>query len=101
MSGSSPLTRGKLNHTEPPIQQIGLIPAHAGKTHKATRVARLPGDHSQVGWLPPSCAPHHYSKKDLSLLTRGKRLRGFLHFLRSRLIPTHAGKTSPWTLSTR
>ena len=22
---------------------------------KATRVARLPGDHSQVGWLPPSC----------------------------------------------
>ena len=70
-SGSSPLTRGKLNHTEPPIQQIRLIPAHAGKTHNATRVARLPGDHSQVGWLPPSCEPYHYPEKDSSPLKQG------------------------------
>ena len=30
--GSSPLTRGKLEHTHNPIERKGLIPAHAGKT---------------------------------------------------------------------
>ena len=50
---------------------VRLISAHAGKTHNATRVAHLPGDHSQVGWLPPSCVPCHYSEKDSSPLTQG------------------------------
>jgi len=31
-SGSSPLTRGKLDATDKPINQRRLIPAHAGKT---------------------------------------------------------------------
>ena len=97
---------GKASPLQPPPSPPGLPPValrsplHV-KTHNAARVTHLPEDHSQVGWLPPSCVPCRYSEKDSSLLTQGKRLRGFLHFLRSRLIPTHAGKTSPWTLSTR
>ena len=63
------------------------------KTHNAARVTHLPGDHSQVGWLPPSCAPHHYSKKDSSLLTRGKHLLTLHAECLERLIPAHAGKT--------
>ena len=30
---------------------------------------RLPGDHSQVGWLPPSYAPYHCFENASSLLT--------------------------------
>ena len=47
-----------------------------------------------MGWLPPSCAPHHYSKKDSSLLTRGKHLLTLHAECLERLIPAHAGKTS-------
>ena len=64
-----------------------------------TRVTRLPGDHSQVGWLPPSSVPYHYSEKDSSPLTRGKRRRFREWPGRTRLIPAHAGKTRqcpPW-----
>ena len=73
----------------------GFIPAHAVNTHNAARVARLPGDHSQVGWLPPSCAPHHYSEKDSSLLTRGIRDPMPVGHGDRRIIPTHVGNTSP------
>ena len=72
-SGSSPLTRGKLDRPEPPAPGTRLIPAHAGKTRQGGgRRARGAG---------------------LSPLTRGKlvdldRQRG-----RLRLIPAHAGKT--------
>ena len=32
LTGSSPLTRGKLNDTGAALGRDGLIPAHAGKT---------------------------------------------------------------------
>lgn len=32
-------------------------------------MARLPGDHSLVGWLPPSYAPYHCFENASSLLT--------------------------------
>ena len=73
----------------------GFIPAHAVNTHNAARVARLPGDHSPVSWLPPSCAPHHYSEKDSSLLTRGIRDPMPVGHGDRRIIPTHVGNTSP------
>ena len=60
MRASSPLTRGKLFRGLLRLWRHGFIPAHAGKT---MRVARLPGDCSQVGWLPPSYV-------GLSLFTR-------------------------------
>lgn len=101
--GSSPLTRGKLLSRRPLRPRKGPIPAHAGKTHNVTRVAHLPGDHSQVGWLPPSCAPHHYSKKDSSLLTQGIPV-GYGDRVRiPGIIPANAGNTWPTgrTVSTR
>ena len=35
--GSSPLTRGKQPRACGPVWLVGLIPAHAGKTHRTTR----------------------------------------------------------------
>ena len=32
-------------------------PSSFRRSVSTTRVAHLPGDHSQVGWLPPSYAP--------------------------------------------
>ena len=93
---------GKASPLQPPPSPPGLPPValrsplHV-KTHNAARVTHLPGDHSQVGWLPPSCAPHHYSKKDSSLLTRGKLLRGRFQRVNARFIPAHAGKTGSAT----
>ena len=67
---------GKASPLQPPPSPPGLPPValrsplHV-KTHNAARVAHLPGDHSQVGWLPPSCVTCHYFEKDSSLLKRG------------------------------
>ena len=64
-----------------------------------TRVTRLPGDHSQVGWLPPSSVPYHYSEKDSSPLTRGKLAARQRRVPQAGFIPAHAGKTRqcpPW-----
>lgn len=49
----------------------GLKPTHVEKT---TRVARLPGDHSQVGWLPPSYAAYHYFENESSPITGETRI---------------------------
>ena len=56
-------------------------------------MARLPGDHSQVGWLPPSYALYHYVENDSSPLTQRKlRQTGLFPSFRG-LIPARAGKT--------
>ena len=73
MSGSSPLTRGKLVSLETLDPTRGLIPAHAGKTRHA------------------SASPLEFSGS--SPLTRGKRDAGGWAAWRARLIPAHAGKT--------
>lgn len=91
--GSSPLTRGKRDVRPRKMPAVRPISAHAGKTHNATRVAHLPGDHSQVGWLPPSCVPCHYSEKDSSLLTRGTPGPWEEQSQRERIIPAYAGNT--------
>ena len=56
-------------------------------------MTRLPGDHSQVGWLPPSSVPYHYSEKDSSPLTRGKLAARQRRVPQAGFIPAHAGKT--------
>ena len=79
---------GRRHHSRVPHD---LSPTHVGKT---TRVARLPGDHSQVGWLPPSYALYHYVENDSSPLTQRKlRQTGLFPSFRG-LIPARAGKTS-------
>ena len=76
-------------------------------------MARLPGDHSQVGWLPPSYVHYHFSGtpqprshrenfgdfgcgttfSGSSPLMRGKHSQVADLMTEARLIPAHAGKT--------
>ena len=93
VQGSSPLTRGKRCHRVRQCLSGRLVPAHTGKTHNATRAAHLPGDHSQVGWLPPSCVPCHYSEKDSSPLTQGTHVERDWDRQVGRIIPAHAWNT--------
>ena len=93
-SGSSPLTRGKLEIIPHVRIVVGLIPAHAGKTRfqcegRAPRQAhpRSRGENHEV-------ATNSDLTHGSSPLTRGK-LQGIrIAFARDRLIPAHAGKTS-------
>ena len=43
--GSSPLTRGKPGRARNRVGQLGLIPAHAGKTHAARAAVCAPAAH--------------------------------------------------------
>ena len=92
-AGSSPLTRGKRVLQGDKRVQVGLIPAHAGKTSsrppgRRRRPAhpRSRGENSGSPF-PARCA------WGSSPLTRGKQAVGSLSVMRFRLIPAHAGKT--------
>ena len=92
--GSSPLTRGKHIDRTRRQRQVGLIPAHAGKTacttwqgpsrpaHPRSRGENLPS------WLRRNTA------SGSSPLTRGKPRQDRRSHQRRRLIPAHAGKTT-------
>ena len=73
MRGSSPLTRGKLPGWTGPGTRPGLIPAHAGKTHRGRPAPLCPRAH------PRSRGENHYldgagdQGRGSSPLTRGKR----------------------------
>ena len=92
--GSSPLTRGKLLGLRADRDQVGLIPAHAGKT--APRALAYP---------PAAAHPRSRGENKLpkgrsswasgsSPLTRGKREDEHGPVVLNRLIPAHAGKTT-------
>ena len=73
MTGSSPLTRGKLHAVGGELSRDGLIPAHAGKTARQGRASRSPRAH-------PRSRGENLATTDLtelqmgsSPLTRGKR----------------------------
>ena len=92
-AGSSPLTRGKPRLHAPPLPQLRLIPAHAGKTphQRSTRKPRRAhprsrGENGQDHLRPDQGVGS-------SPLTRGKRSRQAQRLLPVRLIPAHAGKT--------
>ncbi len=93
VTGSSPLTRGKLGAVATVIGSIRLIPAHAGKTYCQDCQARFSPAH------PRSRGENSYRPRPRfplvgsSPLTRGKRLVGTDRKFRSGLIPAHAGKT--------
>ena len=92
--GSSPLTRGKHPHRRATEGPRGLIPAHAGKTRRATkRAPRLRAHPRSRG--ENSCRPDSsHTRGGSSPLTRGKRGRGVCAVRAAGLIPAHAGKTS-------
>ena len=92
--GSSPLTRGKRFGHLVEVLDAGLIPAHAGKTPKASE---RPGTHrahprsrgeNVTGTLVPGV------QSGSSPLTRGKLSCGRLGCRLVGLIPAHAGKTA-------
>ena len=96
--GSSPLTRGKLGELHDAAEEVGLIPAHAGKTlfdktHVTSRRAhpRSRGENR----LGPDGARLALGS---SPLTRGKRRRPAQQPRAAGLIPAHAGKTQVVTV---
>ena len=93
LRGSSPLTRGKRDHSLPQRLITGLIPAHAGKTASSCQPATLDSAHprsrGENNTRGVSTARHPGS----SPLTRGKPWRGRCEQVGRGLIPAHAGKT--------
>ncbi len=97
VSGSSPLTRGKLHDPADLVGNVRLIPAHAGKTQTwgpgpASRPAhpRSRGENSDT--LSGTFESHGSSP-----LTRGKLEDTLTAILPRGLIPAHAGKTFIWS----
>ena len=96
-SGSSPLTRGKLEVLRNACNQRGLIPAHAGKTlvQKIGEPSKKAHPRSRgenccatcIALLPRGSSP----------LTRGKLVIRVERLDLLRLIPAHAGKTTKET----
>ena len=92
--GSSPLTRGKHDFVLARRLDVGLIPAHAGKTshHDLSKVRTWAHPRSR-GENSPSAAvsPSGWGS---SPLTRGKHVDIGFPDGTTRLIPAHAGKTN-------
>ena len=91
--GSSPLTRGKPGIRLRSWRRSGLIPAHAGKTHRSSTVVH-PGRAHPRSRGENQCRRLR-NDRDLgsSPLTRGKLLQARERRPGGRLIPAHAGKT--------
>ena len=94
VSGSSPLTRGKLVRSAGTSRADRLIPAHAGKTRRYTSPGVVAWAHprSRGENARPWCPRH--SPAGSSPLTRGKPHHLTLARALLRLIPAHAGKTA-------
>ena len=93
--GSSPLTRGKPRSHPGCVWSGRLIPAHAGKTSTPGPTCRPSRAHPRSRG---ENAPHSAltrSTRGSSPLTRGKRVTQLLQGHIGRLIPAHAGKTTP------
>ena len=96
-SGSSPLTRGKPASWGVMLLRLRLIPAHAGKTRLMSAGMIQARAHPRSrGENIADSAPDR-SSRGSSPLTRGKRPTCRCCQATHRLIPAHAGKTSPYS----
>ena len=96
-TGSSPLTRGKPARLAVPVDQDGLIPAHAGKTGPVTINALSARAHPRSRGENTHPVRTGGAGVGSSPLTRGKlAFRGDVPPAAG-LIPAHAGKTSVTT----
>ena len=93
MSGSSPLTRGKLAWCKRLHTCLRLIPAHAGKTDAARTCQEPVGAHPRSRGENGSAASIISVRSGSSPLTRGKLGCPLRTDQGQRLIPAHAGKT--------
>ena len=98
--GSSPLTRGKPCSMCRRASSVGLIPAHAGKTHAKPGYPKTAEAHPRS--RGENCTPGTRVPvtQGSSPLTRGKHHDGRPPGLHRRLIPAHAGKTGAHGLRT-
>ena len=91
--GSSPLTRGKLQHGRVGHDGGGLIPAHAGKTPRRrehpSRLRAHPRSRGENG----QASAAYFATQGSSPLTRGKPRSRYSALCGTGLIPAHAGKT--------
>ena len=93
-AGSSPRMRGKLSPARVYIAFDGLIPAHAGKTSRASPKSLLCLAHPRACGENPNIGRASSHSTGSSPRMRGKLFFGVV-FTRARgLIPAHAGKTS-------
>ena len=91
--GSSPLTRGKRVRSLDNLGQVGLIPAHAGKTRPVAGASGWVEAHPRSRGENLAILAAHADGGGSSPLTRGKHVsQGRLNEY-DRLIPAHAGKT--------
>ena len=99
LSGSSPLTRGKLGRNRDGRVISRLIPAHAGKT--LSRLARRPPltAHPRSRGENRTGGKNPVVETGSSPLTRGKRDLETLARMARGLIPAHAGKTAHLVLA--
>ena len=96
-NGSSPLTRGKRHHGADCNHLRGLIPAHAGKTHR-TPTERMPRPaHPRSRGENGPHGIRLEQGRGSSPLTRGKLSSGHDGSFQRGLIPAHAGKTASWS----
>ena len=95
VKGSSPLTRGKPPQKTRTREQRRLIPAHAGKTRRPP--PRIPRSRAHPRSRGENTIVVGMVREGMgsSPLTRGKRDRLWRGVCGVRLIPTHAGKTTP------
>ena len=93
-AGSSPLTRGKLDLLATLSDQLGLIPAHAGKTRIRRGSSRTGRAHPRSRGENPGRDIASAIFAGSSPLTRGKPPSPSVMHARRGLIPAHAGKTA-------
>ena len=91
--GSSPLTRGKHRSTSAITSSMGLIPAHAGKTHRSASLVPGIRAHPRSRGENAAAWTDEVAATGSSPLTRGKRRGDCDSSAGARLIPAHAGKT--------
>ena len=96
MTGSSPLTRGKLMPVATGTVMPGLIPAHAGKTPLHLSDNLVNGAHPRSRGENLRALAFVVPIVGSSLLTRGKLDQHTNHGHIRGLIPAHAGKTRSW-----
>ena len=94
LAGSSPLTRGKHAAPHSTREQIGLIPAHAGKTRSGPRLPLMRTAHPRSRGENNDLVGDAGRVQGSSPLTRGKPAGTASITRMEGLIPAHAGKTS-------
>ena len=101
-TGSSPRMRGKPRRGFPRVARGRLIPAHAGKTSRASSKSWLAWAHPRACGENSQAPANTRRFRGSSPRMRGKPLNLHVSNAVGRLIPAHAGKTSckKWTLKT-